>query len=226
MKSRRTLVVLVLTAAAGFAALYLRGPAKPVYESTSFITSDNRVISAIRFPGRKDHAVVYVHGFGYTKETWIPIAGALQAKGLPGLAFDFRGRGESAQQAGGDPFQDVIAAVRQLQSEGHTRISLVGSDRGAKWILHALPELSDAPIESVVLLSPHKDEDIMSGDIRKLFVVAAGDRQFYNTTTGMFNRSAEPKAMYEYRGKAHGEEMFYDSGRRDLVKEIVAFVTR
>ena len=49
-------------------------------------------------------AVLYAHGFGQTRRAWSATASALAMRGHAGLAYDARGHGGSARNAGHEPY--------------------------------------------------------------------------------------------------------------------------
>ena len=51
-----------------------------------------------------DIELIYLHGFGQTRQAWRSTAAQLQAAGFGGIAVDGRGHGESAWNAPSEKF--------------------------------------------------------------------------------------------------------------------------
>jgi pimeloyl-ACP methyl ester carboxylesterase len=89
-----------------------------------------------RGEGSHDFAVVYVHGFGSTRQGIKAQVLELvcEARGWPFAAFDFRGHGESTgtmlELRGSRLLEDLEAVHRELLARGIRRLLLVGSSMG------------------------------------------------------------------------------------------------
>ena len=116
-------------------------------------------------------AVVLLHMFKQTKESWAPLLGPLAANGITSLAIDMRGHGDSRigpdgsdnsiRMEGRDSSlfklmsKDAEAAVRYLIDQGANvnRIGLVGASVGCSVALQVVAE-GGVPIRAVVLMTP------------------------------------------------------------------------
>jgi alpha-beta hydrolase superfamily lysophospholipase len=81
-----------------------------------FQTSDNLKISALWWDQHAGKSILLLHMMPAIKESWVPLADRLAAKGLNALAIDFRGHGESE---GGD-YKSFTAKQYQAYQEDMT----------------------------------------------------------------------------------------------------------
>jgi dipeptidyl aminopeptidase/acylaminoacyl peptidase len=129
-------LVVVLCAAAGLAALAWRasaravhpGPASYAWSAADFpelaaeevvVDSSTGVRLAGRFfPGSKRATVVLTHGYGGTQDEMLPVAAALHRKGYTVFTYDTRGCGGSSGEItfGAREQDDLISVVDYLAS--------------------------------------------------------------------------------------------------------------
>jgi len=138
------LVVLVLLVVPALQAVnYLAKPRQPInemafrvpHESVTFPASDGVELSGWWAPGRRDSAVVVVHGGGGDREGATAHARMLAAAGYGVLLYDSRGRGLSGghQNALGWHWdRDVRGAVDFLDRRGIDHIGVLGLSTGAE----------------------------------------------------------------------------------------------
>lgn len=76
--------------------------------------------------------VIYLHGFGQTRQAWHPTAARLAAAGHGGLAIDARGHGESGWNAPDQPYsmEQFVADVAHAARGWSPKPVLVGASMG------------------------------------------------------------------------------------------------
>jgi alpha-beta hydrolase superfamily lysophospholipase len=132
-------------------------------------TSDDVVLSANWVAATTTlGAVILVHMYPSTKESWMPFQDILAKRGLASLAFDLRGHGESTRTASGQmidyrkftddesvsSMEDIRAAYEWTVKRGieRDRIGVAGASFGANIALRYLAENPQIP--AALLLSP------------------------------------------------------------------------
>lgn len=205
------LIVLPLPAFAG----------APAFNRVSLTAADGATLAATVFTGG-EQAVVFVHGEGFTKESWYPLARRLQQKKTGSLAIDLRGRGESPATSG-DTQSDVAAAIAYLAKQGTRRIAVVAADTGAGAVLSALQQSTTPPVTHVVLLAPADGPALTHRAQKKLFVVSSGDPA-RRGVDALFRASAEPKKIRVFTGGAHGQALFQSEHAGPLTELILRFL--
>jgi len=107
-----------------------------------------------RLLGEGSDAVVLVHGFGGSLETWDANQAALAAAGHAVAALDLPGHGESCLDVGSGSLDDLAAAVRDyLDAVGIRSAHFVGHSMGAALCL-ALTDRDPARVRSLTLVGP------------------------------------------------------------------------
>jgi len=180
--------------------------------------------------GDGDHGVVLVPGGHGVGETWHHQAVRLAQSGLRVLAIDYRGRGRLAGPPDDEKAHlDVLAAVRQLRTDGAERVSVVGASWGG-WAAGTAAIPAPGEIERLVLLahSPFANPERLGG--RKLFIVAAGDRVGsgrlrLDDIRDQYARAPDPKQLVLLPGAAHAQFLFLTPQGERLYREIERFLT-
>src|SRR4029453_14449525 len=104
-----TFVALLLVLAASRA---LAAEAPP--RDADITAPDGTKLKATYYPAAKPGpGVLLLHMCNSNRQAWEPVATQLSAGGIPALALDYRGYGES----GGDRFQDDPQKQQQVQTE-------------------------------------------------------------------------------------------------------------
>ncbi len=200
--------------------------AKPGFSPVTFKTGDGGTIDGSFFKAKGPLAVVFAHGAVFNKESWYPLASRLAKAGIAALPFDFRGYG--ASRAGRDGrnarYQDVLGAIRFLESRGFKQIALVGGSMGGAAVLVALAHSEDAAIVKALLLAPAGGPPVKQGTIEKLFVVSKGDR-LHPRVAKIYEESALPKSMVVLPGSAHAQNIFATAEGPRLTDLILRFLS-
>lgn len=107
-----------------------------------------------RLLGEGSDAVVMVHGFGGSLETWDANQAALAAVGYAVAALDLPGHGESCLDVGTGSLDELAGVVRDyLDALGIGRAHFVGHSMGAALCL-ALADRDPARVRSLTLIGP------------------------------------------------------------------------
>lgn len=194
--------------------------AAPTFNRVSIETTDGATLAAALFTGG-EQAVVLLHGEGFAKESWYPLARRLQQKSIGALALDLRGHGESPAHPGGRQ-ADVVAAIGYLGKQGARRVAIVAADTGAAAALTALQESTALPVTHIVLLAP-ADGPAVTTRSKKLFVVASGDPA-RRGVDALFRASADPKKIRVFAGAAHAQALFHSEHAGALTELILRFL--
>jgi dipeptidyl aminopeptidase/acylaminoacyl peptidase len=170
-------LVVVLCAAAGLAALAWRasaravhpGPASYAWSAADFpeleaeeVTVDSTTgarLAGRLFPGTERATIVLTHGYGGTQDEMLPVAAALHRKGYTVFSYDTRGCGRSSGEItfGAREQDDLISVVDYLASRPDVdaeRIGALGFSMGAATTL--LAAARDPRIKAVVADSAWK----------------------------------------------------------------------
>jgi pyruvate dehydrogenase E2 component (dihydrolipoamide acetyltransferase) len=118
-----------------------------------FVAVDGRSLHHRITRGAGD-AVVFVHGFGGSLETWQENFAALAAAGRTVAALDLPGHGESSADVGSGSLEELATAVlRYLDAVGLGRVHLVGHSMGAAICL-VLADRVPQRVRSLTLIGP------------------------------------------------------------------------
>ncbi len=192
----------------------------PAFSRVSIDAADGATLAATLFTGG-EQAVVFVHGEGFTKESWYPLARRLQQKNIGSLTIDMRGRGESPAHPG-SARADVVAAIAYLGKQGARRLAVVAADTGAAAVLSALQQSTVTPVTHIVVLAPTAGP-ALTNRAKKLFVVSTGDPA-RRGVDALFRASAEPKKIRVFNGAAHGQALFQSEHAGPLTELILRFL--
>jgi len=188
-----------------------------------FATQDGAAIEADLYGSGSD-AVVLAHGAVFDKESWIPLATALNSAGFRVLVLNFRGYGGSKPGTEGPAalHLDVLGAIDFLQEAGAERISLVGASRGANAVARAVETDLGARIGAVVLMAPGRIDhpDRMTAE-RFVFIVSKNEPGF-DRMRGLYDRLLEPKEMKVLDTDAHAQHAFETDQGAKLSRWIVS----
>lgn len=164
--------------------------------------------------------VVFAHGVGFDRKSWLPQARSLAEQGYTCLTIDLNLDDRSTTP------EYVLAAIRYLrQRVGMKNVVLIGASAGANAVVRANAQAKSGTIAGTLALSPGKSADSASGmQGWKLFVVSKGDKQrFVGTTKQMHENAPNPKRYEEISGSAHGQHVFEKNeyAMRSLMKELL-----
>lgn len=152
------------------------GVAAPTVRRLSLTLPDGRTLSALRYGG-DEPVVVFLHGAGLNAHTWDATVLAL---GLPALAIDLAGHGDSSWREDLDYSPRTLAAdvAVVLGSWGTGPLTVVGQSLGGLTgaaLAAAHPELVHALV--VVDITPGIDTTAGPAELREFYrVVDAGSR--------------------------------------------------
>lgn len=105
--------------------------------------------------------IIFCHGFSTNKDgkTWVHLEKILNKKEISTFRFDFLGHGESEgrfeETTTSGAVDDVLAALRFIQSQGYEKIGLMGSSFGGMVSILAASQSGDFYL--LVLKSPLSD---------------------------------------------------------------------
>lgn len=180
--------------------------------------------------GSGPRAVILVPGGHGIGATWDRQARRLARAGFRVLAIDYRGRGavDGVKPDDEKAHLDVIGAVRRLRADGARQVSVVGASWGG-WAAGTAAVAAPGLIDRLVLLahSPFDHPERLSG--RKLFIVAAGDRDGagrlrLDSIRAQYASAAEPKRLVVLDGAAHAQFLFLTPEGERLQSEIERFL--
>ncbi|WP_458185904.1 alpha/beta hydrolase [Haladaptatus sp. NG-WS-4] len=167
--------------------------------------------------------IVFAHGAGFDRKSWLPEARRLAEKGYTCLTIDLN------LDDGSTTAEYVLAAVQYLrQRVGVKNVVLVGASAGANAVVRANAQAKENTIDGTLALSPGKAADVASQmQGWKLFVVATeDDDRFVQTTKQMYENASRPKRHEMLSGSAHGQEIFKSNpyAIRSLMNEFLKTV--
>jgi pimeloyl-ACP methyl ester carboxylesterase len=202
--------------------------------SVSFETTDKVKLSGI-VTGQGETAVILAHMMGSEQAAWQPFAQELAEKGYTALTFDFRGNGRSGGKLNYVALdKDVLGAIAFLHDHGFTQIVCVGASMGGTACAKAA--LTPGLAGLVVISSPITVSTMSSSGVRlvigdfkkltlpKLFVVAKGDSDVFESVKTMHDLSPKPKQITILPGSAHGTNILSSAdglALRDLLLEFL-----
>jgi len=152
--------------------------AEPVDDSPppEFVAVGGRSLSHRIMRGMGD-AVVFVHGFGGSLESWHENYAALAAAGRTVAALDLPGHGESSTDVGSGSLDELATAVLgYLDAMGLVRVHLVGHSMGAAVCL-ALADRVPQRVRSLTLIGPAGIGQKINADFIRGFMTASSREQ-------------------------------------------------
>jgi pimeloyl-ACP methyl ester carboxylesterase len=105
-----------------------------------------------------DVGVVILHGAGSAKESHFDFARGCRADGMPALAYDARGHGDSEGSFGPSAFDDALAMADLLRAHA-PRIAMRGSSMGGFEAIHAAAQAAGS-ISAVVAICPSPEDGL------------------------------------------------------------------
>jgi pyruvate dehydrogenase E2 component (dihydrolipoamide acetyltransferase) len=122
-------------------------------------------------------AVVFVHGFGGSLESWEKNYAALAAAGRTVAALDLPGHGESSTDVGSGSLDELATAVLgYLDALGLDRVHLVGHSMGAAVCL-VLADRVPPRVRSLTLIGPAGIGQKINADFIRGFMAASSREQ-------------------------------------------------
>ncbi len=214
------IIIIVLISGCSFQQQNNRG--SKMHEYISLKTEDNITISGDLYKGG-DKAIILLHMYTTTKQTWKDFAQELQKKGYTVLAIDFRGHGASdlkyfkfTEKDFNDMIYDVRAAKKFL---GKNKTIVMGASIGANI---ALKFAND--VDGVVALSPSfnykgiKTKEGASKIMKPVLIIASEEDKQSIGDSQALNKIIPGSALQTYKGKSHGTNML-DRETKDRILE-------
>jgi alpha/beta superfamily hydrolase len=210
-----TLCLFALAACSSQAATVAHTPTPaptetPPLGTFNFTTEDNVTLNG-QIIGQGRTAIIFSNGKQIPKIDWQPVALQLAGRGYLALLYDYRGIPPSGGR--NDPDlrdRDLRAAVEVARARGATSLVLVGSSFGGT--LTTAIAAQAHPTAIVVLSAPLSDGAISVSDdalralaAPKLFMVSQDDTRYVGPVQQMYAMSPQPKQIYIYPGKNHGD---------------------
>ncbi|EFW93673.1 hypothetical protein ZOD2009_00980 [Haladaptatus paucihalophilus DX253] len=156
--------------------------------------------------GDGECGVVFAHGKGFDRKSWLPQAKRLAEDGHTCLPIDLNLDGDAAPEY-------VLAAVRYLRRRvGVESVLLVGAGAGASAVVRANAQAKSGTVDGTLVVSPEAGVD-SAAEMQgwKLFVVSRGDEKSVQTTKRMRDAASNPKRLETVDGSAHGQRVFESS---------------
>ncbi len=151
------------------------------------------------------------------------------------IAIDFRGFGKSHGPGDKDVlsaplWQDVLAAVRYLRTNGAKWVAVVGGSMGGSAAGDASVESKPGEIDKIVLLgaAPNMPADKLK--CPSLFLVARADASGDGTEPRLpaiqrqYDRAPQPKKLILVEGSAHAQHLFETPQADRVMREILEFL--
>ncbi|WP_458207276.1 alpha/beta hydrolase [Haladaptatus sp. NG-SE-30] len=180
------------------------GTAPPKGGDVQFSTSGGATVQGTLL-GDGSCGVVFAHGAGFDRKSWLPQVRRLAEREYTCLTIDLNLDDRSTTP------EYVLAAVRYLRKRvGVKKVMLVGASAGANAVVRANAQAKKGTIDGTLALSPGKSADAASQMHGwKLFIVSSGDDdRFVQTTKQMYQNAPKPKRQEIFGGSAHGQHVF------------------
>ncbi len=193
-------------AMAGLARSLRRGLAGVVYEQVELQGYDLAYLK-----GGKGETVLFLHGFGTTKEHWLPLARRLRGK-VRMVILDLPGFGESSRIAHNR--HDIVSQVRRVRAFKEKlelpACHLVGAHSGAA-IAGIFSSLFPAEVLSLTMIEPFGIDAPDKGDVERLATrgwspLTAGSEKEYQRVLGLLY--GHPPKMSGWTEKQRMNEAF------------------
>jgi pimeloyl-ACP methyl ester carboxylesterase len=239
--ARRSLPLLLLAIAILAAACAGdRAPAGPPAGSRAVsFESAGGVRLEGRLAGDGPVAVVLSHMYPADQRSWWRFAQRLVDEGYMVLTYDFRGYcpgGQAGCSEGskdiGRIWQDVIAAIDFVRSEGASSVVLIGASMGATASLIAAAQEGVSVAAIVSLSAPVSFEDLTATPevlarvtAAKFFVAGVGDPEAADAAQTLYAQSPQPKRGPEILPTDdHGTDMLEGSQSGILQTKMLDFL--
>lgn len=153
--------------------------------------------------GDGECGIVFAHGKGFDRKSWLSQAKRLAEDGHTCLPIDLNLDGDAAPEY-------VLAAVRYLRRRvGVGSVVLVGAGAGADAVVRANARAKSGTVDGTLVVSPEAGVD-SAAEMQgwKLFVVSRGDEKSAQTAKRMHDAASNPKRLETVDGSAHGQRVF------------------
>ena len=191
-----------------------------------------------RLFGKGPVAVVLSHMYPTDQRSWWPFAARLAEDGYSALTYNFRGYcpGGPAGCSEGEReipriWQDVVAAVGFVRSQGATSVVLIGASMGGTASLVAAAQDDLGVVAIVTLSAPVSFEGLTATpDVlarvtaAKFFVAAAADATAAEAAQALHAQSPQPKRVDILPTDDHGTELLEGSQSGILQTKILDYL--
>ena len=214
-------------------------PLKP--EKTSFFTQDNIKITANYWPATSKKAVILIHQFNNSKESYNSLAELLNENNYAVLAIDLRGHGESKAQGTlaspvylqpkdfTDMNLDLKAAKEFLQEKGFNEFYLVGASIGAN--LAIIYPTQNTGFKAAIALSPGEDYKSLTPlpyakkvSVSTMIVASTDDKYSFDSAKKIHSLMKCKKKLVELKNAGHGTFMLENES--NLSKQILEWLNQ
>ncbi|CTQ53200.1 acetoin dehydrogenase E2 subunit dihydrolipoyllysine-residue acetyltransferase [Roseibium album] len=204
--------------AVAFLAIFLFFPSAAVAENPG--QEPIRVMLSIRgvierpalwFDAGAEKAVVLLHQYGVTSQSWTPFAELLHSEKISSIA------------PSGSSGEDALAAVEFLEEKGVKNITLIGASMGGGAAQQAASKVEPDQLDGVILLGTATGAALSSPDYPKLFIHARDDF-FMGRSVESYNKAADPKTLVELPGAKHAQELLEGEQQHFLQQMILGFI--
>lgn len=108
--------------------------------------------------------VLLIHGIGSSQESWIDIPDRLSERGIPVIAIDLPGHGQSSKAPGDYSLGSLASTLRDLLDHlGHDQVHLVGHSLGGGISLQFTYQFPDRPSSLALISSGGLGEEVFPG---------------------------------------------------------------
>lgn len=108
--------------------------------------------------------VLLVHGIGSSQQTWVDIPDRLSERGIPVIAVDLPGHGQSSKAPGDYSLGSLASTLRDLLDHlGHERVHLVGHSLGGGISLQFTYQFPTRPTSLALISSGGLGEEVFPG---------------------------------------------------------------
>lgn len=193
-------------------------------QKVSFSAADGTKIVANFFPADSKKAVICVHQFNSSKESYNALAQFLNKNGFAVLSIDLRGHGESKGTGSlSSPFSlqdsdfqnmewDILAGQQFLRQKGFTDFYLVGASIGAN--LAIMVPTENPGFKAAVALSPGEEYKSLAPmnaarktKVPALLVASKEDAYSFQSVQKLYPSFDVPAKKIELNNAGHGTNM-------------------
>ncbi len=194
--------------------------------------SDGVRLDARHFRAAGERLVILLHMYPADQTSWFGFAEELQARGIDGLTFDFRGYGASGgEKDPGVADRDARAALAFARARGFERVVLIGASMGGTAaIVVAAGEAVDgvAALSAPAAMAELDAAPVIAEVAAPITLVAAGD----DLSGAESLRDLAARAdlgehdVLLMAGRAHGTELLEEPGHETVRGWLLDFLDR
>ncbi len=179
--------------------------------------------------GQGKTAIIFANQTNSYQEAWKPLAQSFAAKGYMTLTFEYEGLHGSGGDRYSTPYaRNVVSAAAFAQTQGATRVVLVGASIGGLAVVAAAARTNALAIVSISAPSDWSGigtADDFLKDMRMPKLFAAADRDdSADSVRHMYDVALQPKQLQMYTGSAHGVELVDSSDEGPFNRLVLTFI--